>query len=188
MCNNIKADIVCFYIIETEDKRLGAIVFYIIIIVAIVNISKKNQKNNSTSQNQRAGTRISSAQPTMNNVQRTNPTPKTTAQVPTQKPVQPQQKVLANEPTTANVSGSTTEMLRKKAEEDQANHEKEKKLAEYKQKKSYMGKRYAQRYLLGDPVPKNMRVKCCGYCGAENLITYGSREQLLCYFCREDLK
>ena len=185
MCNNIKADIVCFYIIETEDKRLGAIVFYIIIIVAIVNISKKNQKNNSTSQNQGAGTKISSAPPRTNTVPPTNTTRTTTvtARPTTQNQAKPQQ----NKPA-VNVQESTTEMLRKKAEEDQANHDKEKKLAEYKQKKSHMGKRYAQRYLIGDSVPKNMRIKCCGYCGAENLVAYGNREQLLCYFCREDLK
>ena len=170
---------------KTEDKGLDCLIFYIIIIVAIVKISKNKQKNNVTSQNHGAGTKISSAPTRTNTVPPTNTTRTTTvpARPTTQNPVMPQQ----NKPA-VNVQESTTEMLRKKAEEDQANHDKEKKLAEYKQKKSHMGKRYAQRYMLGDPVPKNMRIKYCGYCGAENLITYGNREQLLCYFCREDLK
>lgn len=152
---------------------MGGIIFYIIIIVIIVNISKRSQKNNLTSQNQGAGTKISSAQPRTNSVPKTN--------TPSQTPVQSQKKAPANEP------GSTTEMLRRKAQEDQVNHEKEKKYAEYKQKKTHKGKRYAQRYMLGDVVPNGMKIKYCGYCGAENLVSHRNREELLCYFCREEL-
>ena len=62
---------------------------------------------------------------------------------------------------------STTEQLRKKAEADEREHEREKREAEYQKRKQYNGKRYAKRYILGDPVPKGMHVKNCGYCGAE---------------------
>ena len=162
---------------------MGGFIFYIIVIVAIVKISKKSQKNNMASQNQGAGTTISSAQPRTNSVPMENTVRSNNTATASG---QSQKRTTSKVSTTG--AGSTTEMLRRKAEEDQANHDKEKKYAEYKQKKTHMGKKYAQRYLIGDPVPPNMKIKCCGYCGAENLLTHGNREQLLCYFCREELK
>ncbi len=45
----------------------------------------------------------------------------------------------------------------------------------------------ATRLYEGDRVPQGCRMVKCKYCGAENLITYFSKGDYVCYFCHEDL-
>ena len=52
----------------------------------------------------------------------------------------------------------------------------------------YGGNEVGGRYLLGDPIPRGMKIKYCPYCGAENLVPdhyYSGKD---CYFCRTELK
>lgn len=45
----------------------------------------------------------------------------------------------------------------------------------------------ATRLYEGDHVPRGYRMVKCHYCAAENLISYSSRGDYMCYFCHEDL-
>lgn len=45
----------------------------------------------------------------------------------------------------------------------------------------------AKRLYEGDHVPQGYRMVRCSYCAAENLISYSSRGEYMCYFCHEDL-
>lgn len=83
---------------------------------------------------------------------------------------------------------STTELLREKAQLDEKEHVKEKYQQKAEEKKHYGDLRYAGRYLLGDEVPRGMRIVKCDYCGAENLLKNGDyASRYNCYFCRERL-
>lgn len=158
---------------------MSSFIVFIVIVLVIIQMSGKSKNKTSGTPNKQGGVIVSSA-----------PAAKSSVSVKREnRPISPQTMPSSGNGgrDTREAYGSTMEMLRKKAEEDQREHDREKRYAEYKQKKEYMGKAYAQRLVPGDSVPKGMYVKCCKYCGAENLLTYGSREQLLCYFCREDL-
>ncbi len=83
---------------------------------------------------------------------------------------------------------NTTEMLEAKAREDEKEHQLEKKRQQIMNKKHYGHHNYAERYIMGDPVPKGKKMVFCSYCGAENLIsTYSAAKDYNCYFCRENL-
>ena len=83
---------------------------------------------------------------------------------------------------------STTEMLEAKAREDEEEHQLEQKRQSIRNKKHYGHHNYAERYIMGDPVPKGKKMVFCAYCGAENLIpTYSTAKDYNCYFCREDM-
>lgn len=83
---------------------------------------------------------------------------------------------------------STTEMLAKKARQDQLEHQKEKAEQAQYEKKYYGNYHYAKRYLLGDPVPATERLVYCPNCAAENLIKITDNpKRFNCYFCREKL-
>lgn len=50
------------------------------------------------------------------------------------------------------------------------------------------GNRKAARQLyIGDVVPQGMRVIECGYCAADNLVPFASRNEYKCYFCHYDI-
>nr|MBQ8253118.1 hypothetical protein [Lachnospiraceae bacterium] len=83
---------------------------------------------------------------------------------------------------------STTEMLREKALQDDREEMRDKHEQRMKNKKYYGDHNYAQKYLIGDPVPKDKRMVYCPYCNAENLIpSYSRANSYNCYFCREEL-
>ncbi len=85
-------------------------------------------------------------------------------------------------------SKSTTDLLREKARLDEIEHQKEKRLHDMEEKRRHAGLRYAQRLVLGDPIPKNARLVICNYCAAENLVPVGEyANKYNCYFCREKL-
>ncbi len=82
---------------------------------------------------------------------------------------------------------SMTAFLDRKAKQE-AN---ERKLSEWKtqqeEKKSYGTLQVGKELPLGAPVPKGNVVKVCPYCGAENLVPYGSSQKFHCFFCRTSL-
>lgn len=83
---------------------------------------------------------------------------------------------------------STMEMLEAKAREDDREEMLEKQRRKIENKKHYGHLNYAEKYILGDAVPKGRKMVFCTYCGAENLIpTYSAAKEYNCYFCREDL-
>ena len=147
------------------------IILFIVIIVIVVKATNKNKKKTTNYSGK-------TTQRTIATGRKSNVSPA----------VSPKNQTSSNQKKAERENyQSTMEMLRQKAEEEQAEHEKDKRYAEYKKKKTYKEKYYAQRLIPGDPVPKGMYVKKCGYCGAENLLAYGSGEKMLCYFCREEL-
>lgn len=83
--------------------------------------------------------------------------------------------------------GSTTEYLRKKAEQDKVNHRKEELNQERENRQSYGHIRYAKRWLDGEAVPSGARMIKCTYCGAENIMPMHDGSKYNCYFCREEL-
>lgn len=83
---------------------------------------------------------------------------------------------------------STTEMLEEKARQDAMEHQEEKRRQLAEERRIHGQLRYAERYLLGDMIPKGRRLICCGYCNAENLIPERDNpKRYNCYFCRETL-
>ena len=83
---------------------------------------------------------------------------------------------------------STTEMLEAKALADDREEMKEKQRQRMENKKHYGHLNYAQRYVIGDAVPKGQKMVFCRYCNAENLIPmYSLAKDYNCYFCREEL-
>ncbi len=96
------------------------------------------------------------------------------------KPVQPKPK--------AKEEMSTVEMLEAKALADDRKEMLEKQKQRMENKKHYGHHNYAQKYILGDPVPASRKLIYCGYCNAENLIPRNDRPgKYNCYFCREEL-
>ena len=71
---------------------------------------------------------------------------------------------------------------------DRKEHAKEKREEMNRVNQKYGGNEVGGRYLLGDPIPRGMKIKYCPYCGAENLVPdhyYSGKD---CYFCRTELK
>lgn len=85
-------------------------------------------------------------------------------------------------------AGSTMDYLEEKARQDAIEHAKEKHEEEMRLRKSYGGLRAAQRHYDGSAIPGDKRCIVCAYCGAENLVPIAARERYSCYFCREALK
>lgn len=85
-------------------------------------------------------------------------------------------------------SMSTTEMLEAKALADDREKMLEKQRQRMANKKHYGHLNYAEKYVIGDAVPKGKKMVFCPYCNAENLIPmYSSARDYNCYFCREEL-
>lgn len=83
---------------------------------------------------------------------------------------------------------STTAYLDEKAKEDQREHAREKMEENKRVSKKYGGRPVAGRYLLGDPIPHNLKIVYCSYCGAENLVPHNYHGDKDCYFCRTHLE
>ncbi len=183
---------------------MSALIFYIFLIFIVVTISKANKagkKSNYDKQYQELQKRYD--QKRASQVQ-------TLSAQPSQKTVSPRQEVKpsghvkqagqtvkhpGNEikqsgqgtKSTAQKT-STTEYLQKKARMDQIEHAKEKREEMNRVNQKYGGNEVGGRYLLGDPIPRGMKIKYCPYCGAENLVPdhyYSGKD---CYFCRTELK
>ena len=86
-----------------------------------------------------------------------------------------------------SASDSTTDYLRKKAEEDAAQHREEKARERLRAARETGGLPSAVRLYEGDSVPTGMRRVKCSYCAADNLVPEKSRQRYTCYFCREEL-
>lgn len=177
---------------------MGAFIFYIFLVIVIITISKASKaskNNNYDKQYQELQKRYDQ--------KRASQVQTVSAQVP-QKTVAPRQEVKQlrqeikqprNEikqpgqgaKSTAQKT-STTDYLEKKAKMDQIEHAKEKREEMKRVNQKYGGKEVGGRYLLGDPIPRGMKIKYCPYCGAENLVPdhyYSGKD---CYFCRTELK
>ena len=176
---------------------MSALIFYIFLIFIVVTISKANKagkKSNYDKQYQELQKRYD--QKRASQVQ-------TLSAQPSQKTVSPRQEVKpsghvkqAGQTVKQPVQGtkstvqktSTTEYLQKKARMDQIEHAKEKREEMERVNQKYGGNEVGGRYLLGDPIPRGMKIKYCPYCGAENLVPdhyYSGKD---CYFCRTELK
>ncbi len=177
---------------------MSALIFYIFLIFIIVTISKANKagkKSNYDKQYQELQKRYD--QKRASQVQ-------TLSAQPSQKTVSPRQEIKQSghgvkqagqavkqpgQGTKSTVQKtSTTEYLQKKARMDQIEHAKEKREEMKRVNQKYGGNEVGGRYLLGDPIPRGMKIKYCPYCGAENLVPdhyYSGKD---CYFCRTELK
>lgn len=83
---------------------------------------------------------------------------------------------------------STTDYLERKAKMDQMEHAREKQEEIRRVNQRYGGQRVGGRYLIGDPIPRGMKLFYCPYCGAENIVSADYRSGMDCYFCRTELK
>ena len=177
---------------------MSALIFYIFLIFIVVTISKANKagkKSNYDKQYQELQKRHD--QKRASQVQ-------TLSAQPSQKTVSPRQEIKQSghgvkqagqavkqpgQGTKSTVQKtSTTEYLQKKARMDQIEHAKEKREEMERVNQKYGGNEVGGRYLLGDPIPRGMKIKYCPYCGAENLVPdhyYSGKD---CYFCRTELK
>ncbi len=177
---------------------MSALIFYIFLIFIVVTISKANKagkKSNYDKQYQELQKRYD--QKRASQVQ-------TLSAQPSQKTVSPRQEIKQSghgvkqagqavkqpgQGTKSTVQKtSTTEYLQKKARMDQIEHAKEKREEMERVNQKYGGNEVGGRYLLGDPIPRGMKIKYCPYCGAENLVPdhyYSGKD---CYFCRTELK
>lgn len=177
---------------------MSALIFYIFLIFIVVTISKANKagkKSNYDKQYQELQKRYD--QKRASQVQ-------TLSAQPSQKTVSPRQEIKQSghgvkqagqavkqpvQETKSKVQKtSTTDYLQKKARMDQIEHAKEKREEMERVNHKYGGNEVGGRYLLGDPIPRGMKIKYCPYCGAENLVPdhyYSGKD---CYFCRTELK
>ena len=177
---------------------MSALIFYIFLIFIVVTISKANKagkKSNYDKQYQELQKRYD--QKRASQVQ-------TLSAQPSQKTVSPRQEIKQSghgvkqagqavkqpgQGTKSTVQKtSTTDYLQKKARMDQIEHAKEKREEMKRVNQKYGGNEVGGRYLLGDPIPRGMKIKYCPYCGAENLVPdhyYSGKD---CYFCRTELK
>lgn len=177
---------------------MSALIFYIFLIFIVVTISKANKagkKSNYDKQYQELQKRYD--QKRASQVQ-------TLSAQPSQKTVSPRQEIKQSghgvkqagqavkqpvQETKSTVQKtSTTDYLQKKARMDQIEHAKEKREEMERVNQKYGGNEVGGRYLLGDPIPRGMKIKYCPYCGAENLVPdhyYSGKD---CYFCRTELK
>ena len=159
---------------------MSALIFYIFLIFIVVTISKANKagkKSNYDKQYQELQKRYD--QKRASQVQ-------TLSAQPSQKTVSPRQEIKQSghgvkqagqavkqpgQGTKSTVQKtSTTEYLQKKARMDQIEHAKEKREEMERVNQKYGGNEVGGRYLLGDPIPRGMKIKYCPYCGAENLV------------------
>jgi hypothetical protein len=83
---------------------------------------------------------------------------------------------------------STMAYLDEKAKQDQKEHAMEKMQEQKRTSEKYGNRSVGGRYLLGDPIPKGMKIVYCEYCGAENLVKIDYRNDRDCYFCRTHLE
>lgn len=83
---------------------------------------------------------------------------------------------------------STLDYLNEKARQDQREHAIEKMEERKRASAKYGNRPVGGRYLLGDPIPQGMKIVCCAYCGAENVVKIGYRGDRDCYFCRTRLE
>ena len=177
---------------------MSALIFYIFLIFIVVTISKANKagkKSNYDKQYQELQKRYD--QKRASQVQ-------TLSAQPSLKTVSPRQEIKQSghgvkqagqavkqpgQGTKSTVQKtSTTDYLQKKARMDQIEHAKEKREEMKRVNQKYGGNEVGGRYLLGDPIPRGMKIKYCPYCGAENLVPdhyYSGKD---CYFCRTELK
>lgn len=177
---------------------MSALIFYFFLIFIVVTISKANKagkKSNYDKQYQELQKRYD--QKRASQVQ-------TLSAQPSQKTVSPRQEIKQSghgvkqagqavkqpvQETKSKVQKtSTTDYLQKKARMDQIEHAKEKREEMKRVNQKYGGNEVGGRYLLGDPIPRGMKIKYCPYCGAENLVPdhyYSGKD---CYFCRTELK
>lgn len=151
------------------------LIIFIIILTVVMKSKKKNQKKTSKP-----------------NVVRTAPTP-VPGRTQQSRPVQrPAKSAVQNRPAqkqpVKKEEMSTMEMLEAKALADDREEMREKQRQRMENKKHYGSHNYAEKYVIGDPVPKGKRMIYCSYCNAENLIpAYSISKDYNCYFCREEL-
>jgi len=114
--------------------------------------------------------------------QQPTPIPGRTVQNPSM-----QNKTVPNRPAEKEEM-STTQMLEAKALADDREEMREKQRQRMENKRHYGHLNYAEKYILGDAVPKGKKMVLCPYCNAENLIpTYSAAKDYNCFFCRENL-
>ena len=153
----------------------------IIIIIAVIRNKIEKTKNNKPA---RQVTPVPSRQQTRQTPPRQQTRPQ---QTKTAKPA-PAKNAPAAKAQSAVQEKSTTDMLREKALQDDREEMRYKQEQRMKNKNYYGNHNYAQRYLIGDPIPKDKRMVYCPYCNAENLVpAYGRTSGYNCYFCREEL-
>ncbi len=146
----------------------------IIFIIIISFVLKSKNKKTSSKPNVTSQQRPSQSRPQQHSAQR----------APQVKPQQT--KPVQSKP--AKEEMSTTEMLEAKALADDREEMLEKQRQRMENKKHYGNLKYAEKYILGDMVPKGKKMVFCPYCNAENLIpTYSAARDYNCYFCRESL-
>lgn len=177
---------------------MSALIFYIFLIFIVVTISKANKagkKNNYDKQYQELQKRYdqkraSQVQNVSAQVPQKTVAPRQEIKQPRQEIKQPRNEIKQSGQRTKSAAQktSTTDYLQKKARMDQIEHAKEKQEEMKRVNQKYGGKEVGGRYLLGDPIPRGMKIKYCPYCGAENLVPdhyYSGKD---CYFCRTELK
>ena len=177
---------------------MSALIFYIFLIFIVVTISKANKagkKNNYDKQYQELQKRYdqkraSQVQTVSSQVPQKTVAPRQEVKQPRQEIKQPRNEIKQSGQRTKSAAQktSTTDYLQKKARMDQIEHAKEKQEEMKRVNQKYGGEEVGGRYLLGDPIPRGMKIKYCPYCGAENLVPdhyYSGKD---CYFCRTELK
>lgn len=148
----------------------------IIIIIIISVVLKSKNKKVSSKPNATSQQRAPQVRP-----QQSAPIPSRTVQNKPQ-----QSRTVQSKPVKEEMS--TTEMLEAKALADDREEMLEKQRQRMENKKHYGDLKYAEKYVLGDMVPKGKKMVFCPYCNAENLIpTYSAAKDYNCYFCRENL-
>lgn len=176
---------------------MSALIFYIFLIFIVVTISKANKagkKNNYDKQYQELQKRYdqkraSQVQTVSAQVPQKTVAPRQEVKQPRQEIKQPRNEIKQSGQRTKSAAQktSTTDYLQKKARMDQIEHAKEKQEEMKRVNQKYGGEEVGGRYLLGDPIPRGMKIKYCPYCGAENLVPdhyYSGKD---CYFCRTEL-
>ena len=177
---------------------MGAFIFYIFLVIVIITISKasKASKNKNYDkqyqelQKRYDQKRASQVQTVSAQVPQKTVAPRQEIKQPRQEMKQPRNEIKqpGQETKSTVKKTSTTDYLEKKAKMDQIEHAKEKREEMKRVNQKYGGKEVGGRYLLGDPIPRGMKIKYCPYCGAENLVPdhyYSGKD---CYFCRTELK
>lgn len=160
------------------------LIIFIIIVTFALKSKNKNKKNkpSATPNVPRTKTQVTPNVPRA----KTQPTP-----VPGRtSQVRVQQRPTSNKQVQSKPKEemSTTERLEAKALADNKKEMVEKQRQRMENKKHYGSHNYAQKYVLGDPVPKGKKMIYCSYCNAENLIpAYSLAKDYNCYFCREEL-
>ncbi len=174
---------------------MGAFIFYIFLVIVIITISKASKNKNYDKQYQELQKRYdqkraSQVQTVSAQVPQKTVVSRQEVKQPKQEIKQPRNEIkqLGQGSKSMVQKTSTTDYLEKKARMDQIEHAKEKQEEMKRVNQKYGGKEVGGRYLLGDPIPRGMKIKYCPYCGAENLVPdhyYSGKD---CYFCRTELK